>query len=314
MKIEMKDPRWCCLLALLCCGLWGSAFPCIKMGYQMLNISGIGSQVLFAGYRFFVAGILTFLFGCILEKRILKIRKDAVSAVFGQGILQTSIQYLFFYIGLGNTSGAKGSIINSISSFISIVAAAIFIKTEKVTWHSVIGCILGFLGVIIINIMPGDWNSSFNFSGEGMLLIASTAYGISNVSLKKIAHKESIFTINAYQMLFGSLILIIIGWIMDGNIKGFHINSLILFLYLALISAVAFTIWTFLLKYNPVSKVTIYGFAIPIFGVLLSGLILSESILNLRNLFALILISLGIIIANLYKDSKKKVVDIPIRR
>ena len=41
-------------LALLCCALWGSAFPCVKVGYQMLSIERTGSQLLFAGCRFFL--------------------------------------------------------------------------------------------------------------------------------------------------------------------------------------------------------------------------------------------------------------------
>ena len=40
-------------LALVCCALWGSAFPCIKIGYEMLEIHGEGSEILFAGYRLY---------------------------------------------------------------------------------------------------------------------------------------------------------------------------------------------------------------------------------------------------------------------
>ena len=46
--------------AMLCCALWGSAFPCIKLGYAMFGIpsDAVGSQILFAGYRFTLAGVL----------------------------------------------------------------------------------------------------------------------------------------------------------------------------------------------------------------------------------------------------------------
>lgn len=51
--------------ALVCCLLWGSAFPCIKIGYQMMHIASdeVASQILYAGYRFTLAGILTILLG-----------------------------------------------------------------------------------------------------------------------------------------------------------------------------------------------------------------------------------------------------------
>lgn len=60
----------------------------------------------------------------------------------------------------------------------------------------------------------------------------------------------------------------------------------------------AFSIWTLLLKYNPVGKVAIYGFTIPIFGATMSALILGETIFTVQNLAALLLVSVGIVIVN----------------
>lgn len=69
-KLLTKTPV-VCGLAIICCLLWGSAFPCIKIGYQMFYIpsGAVGSQFLFAGIRFTLAGILTILFGSILSKK-----------------------------------------------------------------------------------------------------------------------------------------------------------------------------------------------------------------------------------------------------
>lgn len=106
--------------ALLCCLLWGSAFPCVKMGYEMLNITDTGSQILFAGYRFVLAGIFTFLAGCLIEKRALLPRKTALPAVAGQAMLQTALQYVFFYVGMAHTTGIKGSVINSSDVFFAM--------------------------------------------------------------------------------------------------------------------------------------------------------------------------------------------------
>ena len=64
--------------ALVCCALWGSAFPCIKIGYQMFEIDAAdtAAQILFAGYRFTLAGILTVLIGSVLNKGFLISNKD----------------------------------------------------------------------------------------------------------------------------------------------------------------------------------------------------------------------------------------------
>ena len=294
------------ILALVCCALWGSAFPCVKIGYEMFEIRGAGSQILFAGYRFFLAGILTFLMACLLERRIVRIKKSSVPYVFGQGILQTTIQYVCFYIGLSNTTGAKGSVINASNAFFAIIMAHFLLKSEKVTWKKALGCVIGFGGVIVINLAPGVWGSGFHLAGEGLILLCSFAYGTSSVTLKMISGKESPAAITAYQLLFGGALLILIGLAAGGRVEHFTARSSGLLLYLALLSTVAFTLWAELLKYNPVGRVAVFGFSIPVFGVALSALLLGEDIFRLQNLAALLLVSLGIIVVNLPPCKKSR--------
>lgn len=306
MEKRLQKPAVVCLLALICCALWGSAFPCIKVGYEWFGIEGTGSQILFAGYRFFLAGVLTFVFGCILEKRFLTMKRSSIPYILRQGLLQTTIQYFFFYVGLANTTGTKGSIINASNAFVSIVAAHFMIKSEKMTWKKGIGCLLGLAGVVVINLAPGAWGTGFSFKGEGMVFVCTVAYGVSTVVLKIISDKESPMTITSYQILFGSVLLIIIGLALGGHVEGFTLKSTILLIYMALISAVAFSLWTLLLKYNPVGRVAIYGFTIPVFGVVLSAIFLGEQFVSLKNLSALILVSVGILIVNSTKSVTKK--------
>lgn len=287
------------ILALVCCALWGSAFPCVKIGYQMFRVRGAGSQILFAGYRFFLAGVLTFLIACLLERRGVRIRKSSVPYVFGQGILQTTIQYVCFYIGLSNTTGAKGSVINASNAFFAIIMAHFLLKSEKITWKKALGCVIGFGGVIVINLSPGAWGSGFHLAGEGLILLCSFAYGTSSVTLKMISDRESPAAITAYQLLFGGALLILIGLAAGGSVDHFTAKSSGLLLYLALLSTVAFTLWAELLKYNPVGRVAVFGFSIPVFGVALSALLLGEDIFRIQNLAALLLVSAGIIVVNL---------------
>ena len=295
MEEKLQKPMMVCLLALLCCALWGSAFPCVKIGYELLHIQDVGSQILFAGYRFFLAGIFTFVIGSVMERKLLTVKRAYVAA---QGVLQTAMQYFFFYVGLANTTGAKGSVINASNAFISIIAAAVLIRTEKITWKKAVGCAIGFAGVIVINLSPGAWGDGFHLLGEGMIFMSALCYGISSVTLKMISDRESPVTITAYQLLIGGAILVISGIVSGGSVTGFTWKSSLLLGYMALLSTVAFSIWSLLLKYNSVGKVTIYGFSIPVFGVALSALFLGENILSWQTVIALIMVSVGIIIVN----------------
>lgn len=66
------------LLATSCCLLWGSAFPAIKLGYRWFDITSdaTGTQILFAGCRFTLAGILTVVIGSILARKVLLLKKN----------------------------------------------------------------------------------------------------------------------------------------------------------------------------------------------------------------------------------------------
>lgn len=298
MESFYKDTKVRCILALVCCALWGSAFPCIKIGYEMFHIEGAGSQILFAGYRFFLAGIFAYAAACITERRLVTIKRSSVPYVFGQGILQTTIQYVCFYIGLAHTTGAKGSVINASNAFFSIIMAHFFMKSEKMTWRKGLGCLVGFAGVVVINMAPGAWGSGFALNGEFLVLLCSFAYGTSSVTLKLISDRETPTAITAFQLLFGGGVLILIGLVSGGSVYGFHMKSTLLLVYMALLSTVSFSLWAALLKYNPVGKVSIFGFSIPVFGVALSAVFLHERIVSVQNLAALVLVSIGIIIVN----------------
>lgn len=298
MEKVLQRPAVRTILALLCCALWGSAFPCIKIGYEWLDITTVGGQILFAGYRFFLAGVFTFLIGCMMEKKVLTMKKSSMPYVFAQGFFQTAIQYIFFYVGLANTTGTKGSVINASNAFVSIIVAHFIMKEEKMTWKKVVGCVLGFAGVVIINLAPGAWGSGFSFQGEGMVLICTVVYGVCTVTMKLIAHRESAMTITAYQLLFGGAVLIGMGLVMRGEMAAFDKKSAMLLIYMALLSTIAFSIWTLLLKYNSVGQVAIFGFSIPVFGVLMSGIFLGEQAISLQNLIALVCVSVGILIIN----------------
>lgn len=313
MEKKLQNPIVICVLALLCCALWGSAFPCIKIGYEWMEIEGTGSQILFAGYRFFLSGVLTFALGCLLERRILRMKRENFGVIFRQGILQTTIQYVCFYIGLAHTTGAKGSIINASNAFVSIVAAHYMIRSERMTWKKGLGCILGLAGVVLVNLEPGGFGGGFRFLGEGMVLLCTIAYGVSTVLLKMISDRESPMTITAYQTLIGSVLLIATGWCLHGEVSVNTWKSSALLFYMALLSTVAFSLWTLLLKYNPVGKVAVYGFTIPIFGVLLSGILLGETIFSVKYVAALIFVSGGVILVNRNDAGKQNWDDVSSR-
>lgn len=292
--------------ALICCALWGSAFPCIKIGYRLFNIaaSDTAAQILFAGYRFTFAGILTIVIGSILAKQILYPKKEGIGRVLWLSFLQTVLQYLFFYIGLANTSGVKASIIEAVNVFAAILIASLIFHQEKLTVAKIAGCAVGFAGVILINL--NGMNFQVSLKGEGFILLSTVAYAFSSVFLKRFSQKDNPVMLSGYQFAAGGIIMIAAGAAMGGKIFTVSVPAILLLIYLALVSAAAYSIWGILLKYNPVSKVAVFGFMNPVFGVILSALLLKEGeqATGFESVVSLVLVCVGIYIVNRRKKER----------
>lgn len=293
-------------LAILCCILWGSATPSIKIGYKVFDIasSDTASQILFAGMRFVLAGILTILFGSLLSRKVLLPQKKSVPMILKLAMVQTVLQYIFFYIGHAHTSGVKAAIINGSNVFLAILFAVIVFKYEKMTLIKVLACILGFAGIVIINLTGEGIDMKLSFAGEGAILISAAAYALSSGMIKKYSQQENPVVLSGYQFFAGGLVMCTAGFIAGGRICVFTGASIALLIYLAMISSVAYTVWGILLKYNPVGKVAVFGFTNPIFGVILSAIFLKEGgqAFGVQGIAALVLVSIGIFIINKAKD------------
>ncbi len=293
------------LLACLCCLLWGSATPAIKIGYEWFGIGAgdVASRILFAGVRFILAGILTAIFGSLIAGKPLFPQKSSWGMICKLGLVQTVFQYIFFYMGLAYTTGVKSAIINGSQTFITIVLACLVFRYEKLTMQKFLGCLIGFAGVIVINFDPSGLTGGFTFRGEGAILIAAIAYALSSALVKNYSQKENPVILSGYQFIFGGIIMTIVGALMGGKLTGWCFRSILLLLYLALISSVAYSVWGILLKHNPVGKVAIYSFTNPIFSVLLSFVFLHEtSSFGIELVVALGLVCCGIWLVNRVKE------------
>ncbi len=296
----MKNPLCIPPIAILCTILWGSAYPCIKIGYELFSIApnDIGSKLLFAGIRFSAAGLLVLFFLFFTNRSVLFPAKKNIGSICILGLFQTTLQYVFFYIGLANTTGAKGAILNSAGTFLAVLCAPLLYSAEHYSLRKVLGCLVGFLGILLVNSHGGSL-AGFTLIGDGFTLLATIFGSIAFFISKEICKKESAFTATGWQLFLGGTLLCILGIASGGHISFPSIPQCLLMGYMAMLSAVAFVLWTNLLAYHPVGKVSIYNLAIPIFGTLLSGIFLRENIFTLANISATICVSFGIAFVNM---------------
>ena len=294
-----SDRRIVVAVALLCSFLWGSAVPAVKIGYGLFAIapSDTPSLMLFAGLRFFLAGLILLVYSALTRKPIGEPpRRLGKLALLG--LVSTAGQYLFYYIGLAHSTGVKVSIITSTSTFFSVLMAHFLYANDKLTPRRILGCLAGFAGVVAVNLAASGIDLHVSFLGEGFIVIAALLFAVGGVYGKGLSADMDAGVMTGWQLLLGGAMLGIAGLALGGKLTAFGLEAALLLAYLAGLSAAAFALWSVLLKHNQVGSVSIFICAIPIFGVLLAGLFLGETIFEWKNLAALVLVSVGIWMVN----------------
>lgn len=308
-KNIFQKKGWVILLAIFCSILWGSAFPVLKITYSEMNIASddLYGKILIAGARFFIAGIMILIYAFITMKEKVRIKsgKD-LARVAVLGLVQTSLNYFFFYNGLANTTASKGAIINSLSNFLIIILAHFIYKNDKLNNNKIKGIILGLLGVLIVNLGSG-LDLGFKFSGEGYMFISVITAVLSSFMVKSFSKSMHPVLLSAYQLIIGGFVMLLIA--AGGTYDTLKITPISagLFIYSALLSAVAFTLWYTLLKYNNPGEITMFRFLIPVSGSVLSIIFLKEK-LTLNVALSLVFIVAGIILVN--REPKEKLVKV----
>ncbi|NQE63932.1 Permease of the drug/metabolite transporter (DMT) superfamily [Caulobacter sp. RHG1] len=289
------DRRFVIGMAVLCCFLWGSAFPAIKGGYALLHVakSDTAAQMLFAGWRFLAAGLILLVLAAVGRKALIPPR-DQIAKVVGLGVFQTTLQYVFFYVGLAHATGVKSSIMNATGAFFGVILAHFLYANDRLNRRKVLGCLLGFAGVVVVNLGGKGLDFDFTLLGEGFVVIAAFVLAAASIWGKTISQKMDPMVMTGWQLGIGGLGLLAIGYVGGGALHGFDIRSLGLLAYMAALSAAAFALWSLLLKHNPVGLLAVFNFLIPVFGVLLSALFLHEPVLAWKNAAALVLVCGGI--------------------
>ena len=292
------------LVALICCALWGSATPAIKTGYKLLavNTKSVPSIMLFAGSRFALAGVLTVIIFSIARRKLLIPKLENIPRILTVSAFQTVIQYVLFYLGLALTTGVKGTVTSGSGAFFAVIIASLIFKQEKFTLKKITACVIGFAGIVVINfngLTPSD--DFLDVLGVICVLLSTVSSSFSSVLIKRFSAHEDPVILSGYQFIVGGLFMMGAGLALGGEIRISDLGGAAVLVYLAFLSAIAYSLWGILLKYNPVSRVTVFNFTTPLFGTLLTVLLLPEensSIAPFNLAITLVLVSLGIFLLN----------------
>ena len=292
MKLEKK---YVVILAIFACLLWSTAFAGVKIGFEYMP-----KPFTFAGLRFTLAGLILLPFTWRRDSfsKIILHRKVIAYVVF----LNTAVGYALYYIAMSYVGGATAAIIVGSGPLITAVMTHFAMKDDKMDKYKVISILLGLFGIVIIviNSKPLTPVGQKEVFGIILLLTNSTLTSFANIKVAQMKTGISGAFLTTNQMLWGGLILLGMGRVFEGTIN-FHqpMPFYISLVWLALVSAIAFSIWFFLIQVDgvKVSELNMFKFFIPVSGAIISWSLLPNESPNLVSIVGMVFV-FGALIVN----------------
>lgn len=272
-----QRPLWVVAFALTAAIAWGWAYPLIKLGFAEFGITQVmtGSKMLFAGVRFILAGLIVLAIAAATRRRFEVAGAGGWLYVLLFALLNTGLHYYFFYVGLSYSDGARAAILNSLGTFLLVLFACMFFKSDKLTSSKIIGCALGFAGIMALNI-GGGAGGGFTFMGDGMIILNTFCAALAGLMTRGLGKRVDVFVGTGYSLALGGVMLVVPGIVMDGTLPNINAVGVVILMLLVCISALGFTLYNKLLTCNPVGKVAIFNSLIPVVGAVTSCMCLGE--------------------------------------
>ena len=163
--------RWgITLIALVYSALWGFAYPTVKMTMESFAVVSDLDKCLIAGLRFSLSGAALCIVAALTERRLLPTKKETPTVLL-YGMLGTSLQYAFTFIGLSRVSGATGALFDQLCVFLVVLFGGLFLKGNRLTLRKIVGCVVGAIGVLAASALPTGFG--FTLLGEGAMTLAA---------------------------------------------------------------------------------------------------------------------------------------------
>ena len=294
-----QRPLWVAIFALTAAVVWGWAYPLIKLGFKEFAITPemTGSKMLFAGVRFCLSGLIIL---AMAKGRgfSFRLRKGSdCDFLLLYALFNTTFHYAFFYFGLSHSEGARAAILNTLSVFTVVILACLFFKSDKLTLRKILGCLIGFLGILALNLGGEQGGTGFTWLGDGMIILNALSSAVASLMTRGLSQRVNVFVGTGYSLALGGFLLIVPGLLLGGTLPLITPLGLFYLLLLIGISTSGFSLYNKLLSCNPVGKVAIYNSLIPIIGALTSCLCLGETFYT-KYLIAGALATWGIYLVN----------------
>src|SRR5215216_1859889 len=198
------------LVWLILCGIWGSTWLFIKLGLADLP------PLTFAGIRFVIACAILFVIIRLRHIQLPRTRADWI-LLSVSGILSFGLNYGLVFWGEQYISSGLAALLQATLPAFGLVFAHFHLPTERLSWAKISGVILGVFGVGVVFSNQLTVAGSKALAGCVALVLSAVFAAYSNVLVKAHGKKMDPAVLAAGQMFFGLLLLLALGFLLEGN-------------------------------------------------------------------------------------------------
>ena len=256
----------------------------------------------FASLRTLIGGISLILLLIVLRKPVLP-RRDLIKWIIPVGLVSTTITFGFMFSSPEFTGAGIASVLGNSQPLTIIVLAALFLG-EKITMVKIIALVLGMVGIIFISAQAFIGENPYAFLGAMLATGTSLGAAVTAVLLKRLKPGTDLISFTGWQLIAGSLPLLAGSYFFESDSiitwSGFFIGLVI---FLGLIgTALTEIIWFWLLQKYDASRLSLYLFLIPVFGLLIAFIAFGETLKIFEVIGIIIVISaIGLSVVYEYK-------------
>jgi len=280
--------------AIITCLMWSTAYPFIKVGLQY------STPVHFAGTRFLLSGLMILPF-TVRPREYVRMLIENRSLAIWVTLLQVFINYILFYLGMDRVPGALGAVIVGSQPFVTAIVSRIMIKEERFTRAKVTTIILGLAGIVLVS--AGRQGFRFGLPGEMlgiiMIFIANISTATSNVLVSKNGKNMNPLVLSSFSLLVGGSAMFLLSFGIEEvpSKPDFPLRYWMVLAWLSFMSAFTFSKWYVLLKRPEVkvSELNLWKFIIPVFGAILSWIIVPGENPDWVTIAGMVIISVSLI-------------------
>jgi drug/metabolite transporter (DMT)-like permease len=225
---------------LTLCVVWSSTWLAIKIGLRDLP------PISYAAIRFVIAIAVLLAISAGRARLLPRTRIEYVILAF-TGVLMFAVNYGLLFCGELYVSSGLAAVLQATIPIFGMVFAHWMLPSEPMRWQRLAGAFLALGGVAVICARLLDFHGPLAFWGGLGIVVGAAGAAFSNVLLKQRPLQLGPAMIAAWQMIFGTVPLLILGFVLEGNPAHFHWStmSILCLLYLAIIGSAL----TFLLLY-----------------------------------------------------------------